>query len=248
MTWGYVAVGAGTLIGGYLSGQGAKSGANSQSNADIAAQQTQEKMFGTIVGQEQPFVKAGQNATIGLNKLYGANGTDNKAYGNFGFNPNSVLKDPGYQFQLRQGDKALQSSDATTTGALSGAAMKDLVGFNQGLTGQYEQQYYNQALQNYQTNQGNYYTNQGNIFNRLQQIAGLGQNAAGNLGNNATQLGTGVAQAQAAQGAAIGAGQVGAANAYAGAASSIPMYALLAGNNSPQNTGTSGGYDPFNPG
>jgi len=247
MTWGYVAVGAGTLIGGYLSGQGAKSGAQSQANADEAAQQTQLQMFNTIQGNERPFITAGHGATTGLNKLFGPNGSFNKGYGDFSFNPANLSKMPGYQFQLQQGDQATQNTDAANIGAHSGAALKDLAIFNQGLAGTYEQQYYNQALQNYQTNQGNYYTNQQNVFNRLNQIAGLGQNAAGNLGNTGSSLATGVAQAQAAQGAAVGAGQVGAANAYAGAASNIPLYALLSNGGGGGNSNTYLG-NPNNPG
>lgn len=245
MTWGYVAVGAGTLVGGYLAGQGAKSGANSQSQADQAAQRTQMQMFEQIQKNERPFISAGQGATRGLSELFGPGGRFNAGYDNFSFSPANIAKMPGYQFQLRQGDRALQSSDAATVGALSGPAMKDLISFNQGLAGQYEQQYYNQALQKYQTNQGNYYTNQQNIFNRLNQIATLGQNAAGNLGTQGAALGTGVAQAQAAQGAAIGAGQVGVANAYAGAAGNIPLYALLANSNSAG--GGNSGTTPGNP-
>lgn len=244
MPWGAAIAAGGAIIGGALSAKGSKDAAASQSAADIAAQNTQKQMFNKIVGQEQPFLQAGKGATVGLNALYGTNGKNNQAYGDFGgtgnfsFNPNSILSNPGFRFQMKQGDRALQSSDATTVGALSGAAMKDLSSFNQGLASTYENQYfnqalstqqqnYNQALQGYQTNQGNYYTNQNNIFNRLSQIASLGQNAAGNLGSQGATLGTGVAQAQAAQGAAQAAGQVGAANAYAGAASTVPLYALL---------------------
>ncbi len=214
MTWGYVAVGAGTLIGGYLSGQGAKKAAGQQSAADIAAQQTQQKMFDTIVGQEQPFLKTGYGAAKNLNELMGYFDTP------FKMTNAQLQRMPGYQFQLKQGDRALQSSDAATVGALSGPAMKDLINFNQGLASSYENQYFNQ-----------YQTQQNNIFNRLSQIASLGQNAAGNLGSQGASLGTGIAQAQAAQGAATAAGTIGAANAYGGAASNIPLYALLANKN-----------------
>lgn len=196
-------------------------------------------MFNTIQGNEKPFIHGGVEAVGGLNSLFGPGGSFNKGYGNFSFNPNNLSQMPGYQFQLQQGDQAIQNTDSANVGAHSGAALKDLATFNQGLAGTYENQYFNQALSNYQTNQGNYYTNQQNVFNRLNQIATLGQNAAGNLGTQGAALGTGVAQAQAAQGAAVAGGTVGAANAYAGAASSIPLYALLA-NGGASNTNTPG--------
>lgn len=302
MPYGWAAAAA-AVGGALIEGNASKSAANTQSQADIAAQQTQLQMFNTIQGNEKPFINAGQGATSQLNKLFG--GYFNTGYGNFNnhptlnnaptlgntptlgniqgfsFDPRNLSQMPGYQFQLQQGDRALQSNDAASVGALSGTALKDLMGFNQGLAGTYENQYFNQALQgqqqnyaqtvgaeqqrysqalgseaqrysqylgtegqqynqalsNYQTNQGNYYTNQQNIFNRLSQIASLGQNAAGNLGSQGASLGTGIAQAQAAQGAATAAGTVGAANAYAGAASTIPLYALMANGG-----GYGGGY------
>jgi hypothetical protein len=237
--WGYAAAGVGALAGGYLSSQGSKSAAGSQSSADIAAQQTQMKMFQNIQANERPFITEGQQADLGLHQLFGKNGTYSTPYQNFSFNPANLSKMPGYNFQLQQGDQATQNTDAANVGAHSGVALKDLANFNQGLAGTYENQYYNQALSNYQTNQGNYYTAANNIFNRLNGIATLGQNAAGNLGTQGSALGTGVAQAQAAQGAAIGAGQIGSANAYAGAASTIPLYALLS------NGGSSGGGSNF---
>lgn len=219
-------------ITGALSGGDLQSGLNSylsaptdaakiQAAAQAKATALQKLMYEGTVGRENPFLQAGYGATTGLSDLFGAHGSMNRRFGNFNFDPNSVLNDPGYQFQLAQGGKALQSSDATTVGALSGTAMKDLMGFNQRLTGQYENQYFNQALQKYGTNANNYYTNQNNIFNRLNQISTMGQNAAGNLGTNATNMGSGIAQSIAAAGADQGAGIIGGANNMATAASGI---------------------------
>jgi hypothetical protein len=84
------------------------------------------------------------------------------------------------------------------------------MGFNQSM-----------ASTGYQNAFNRYNTTQNNIFGRLSGIAGLGQNAAANVGNNGTTLGTGVAQSQAAQGASLAGGQLGAANAVAGAAPSL---------------------------
>lgn len=146
------------------------------------------------------------------------------------FNPTQadLTNYPGYQFQLQQGDLAVQNSAAAKYGALSGAAMKDLSNYNQDLAASNYNQYFNQ----YQQQQGNMFnmfqTQQNNIFNRLQQLSALGQNAAGNLGSQGANLGTGIAQANAAAGGSLAGGQLGAANAYAGAANTIPLYMLLA--------------------
>lgn len=222
MPWGVAAA----VGGAYIASQGAQSAASTQAGAQQQSAATQRQLMRQLQRNQNPYMQAGRGATVGLRNLFGSNGSMNKAYQNFSFDPSHLSKMPGFNFQLQQGDRALQSSDATTVGALSGAAMKDLMKFNQGLANTYEQQYYNQALSNYQTNQQNYYGNQNNIFNRLNQISSLGENAAANTGNQTAQLGTGVAQAQAAAGASEAAGQIGSSNAYAGAANTIPMYML----------------------
>ena len=113
---------------------------------------------------------------------------------------------PGYQFALQQGGAAVRNADTPGSGALSGAALKDLTNFNVGTANQYYGQYFNQ-----------YQEQQNNIFNRLSGIAGLGQNAASNTGNAGSQLGTGIAQAQAAAGGSQAGGIVGETNSLGGA-------------------------------
>jgi hypothetical protein len=119
------------------------------------------------------------------------------------FNPTDAQLEayPGYEFQLNQGDLALNSANSAGGSALSGAAMKGLMSFNQGLAASNYQNYFNQ-----------FQTQQNNIFNRLNTIATMGQNAAGNLGTAGTSLGTGIAQAQAGAAASIAGGIAGASN------------------------------------
>lgn len=116
--------------------------------------------------------------------------------------------DPGYAFELQQGTQALQNAASAGSGAFSGAALKDLLGYSQNFarTG------YNDAFNRYQTSQGN-------IFSRLSSIAQLGQNAAANVGAQGTQLAGNAGQAIANAGAASGAGIVGAANSLSNGAS-----------------------------
>lgn len=111
-------------------------------------------------------------------------------------------KDPGYDFRLQQGQQALLNSASAGSGALSGAALKDLLSFNQDLAATE----YSNAFNRYQTQQGN-------IFQRLAGIAGLGQNAAANVGSSGTALAGGAGQALQNYGTALGGGIVGAGNA-----------------------------------
>jgi hypothetical protein len=110
--------------------------------------------------------------------------------------------DPGYAFELQQGSQALQNAESAGSGAFSGAALKDLLGYSQ----KFARTGYNDAFNRYQTSQGN-------IFSRLSSIAGLGQNAAAGVGAQGTQLAGNAGQMLSNAGAASGAGIVGAGNA-----------------------------------
>lgn len=113
-------------------------------------------------------------------------------------------QDPGYAFELQQGSQALQNSAAAGSGALSGAAMKDLLKYSQD----YARTSYNDAFNRYNTQQGN-------IFNRLFSLTQLGQNAAAGVGAQGTALAGNAGQQVYNAGTALGGGIVGAANATA---------------------------------
>jgi hypothetical protein len=132
--------------------------------------------------------------------------TEDPAYGSF-TKPFDVEEfynyaDPGYAFELQQGTQSLQNAASAGSGAMTGAALKDLLGYSQNFarTG------YNDAFNRYQTSQGN-------IFSRLSSIAGLGQNAAAGVGAQGTQLAGNAGQMISNAGASSGAGIVGAGNA-----------------------------------
>lgn len=230
---------AGALIGSAVMGAGAsKSVANTQANAQQQAAQTQLQMFNTINQQEQPFMQAGYGATTSLNQLLGtapgtgAGGTAGSTglpagYLSQTFQPTQAQLNayPGYQFALQTGGQAVRNADTPGVGALSGPALKDLMGFNQGMANTNYNQYFNQFQQQ-----------QTNIFSRLSNIANLGQNAASNVGQSGANLGTGIAKAQAAAGASQAAGTVGAANALGGSA--VPLAYLMSGSGSGALPGT----------
>lgn len=210
---------AGNIIGGIT-----------QSNAQEHAANTQADMFNKIVQQQQPFLQAGYGATSNLQQALGLTpgnaGGLGQGYLTQTFNPTQQQLEnyPGYQFALNQGDRALQSQMTPGSGALSGATLKSLMSFNQGLANTTYGDYFNQ-----------FQTQQNNIFNRLSSLAGLGQNAAGNLGNAGTQLGTGIAGAQAAAGGSLGSAISGGLNTVGQGAL---LSSVLAGG------GNTGGYLP----
>lgn len=209
---------AGSVIAGHEQEQGQEAAANSQ-----------RYMFDTIQQNEQPYMQGGAGAETLLSELLGTspgtgkNGTAGTSglpagYLTEQFNPtqDQLNNYPGYQFALKTGGQAIRNADTPGVGALSGAALKDLMNFNVGTANQYYGQYFNQ-----------FQTQQNNIFNRLSNIASLGQNAAGNLGNNGAQLGTGIAQAQAAAAGSQAAATQGAFNSVG---NGLQLSSLLSAN------------------
>jgi len=118
-----------------------------------------KQMYGTQQTLADPYNQAGLGALSSL------------ASGDFAKN---MEMDPGYQFRMKQGQNALQSSAAARGGLNSGATMKALQRYGQDFA---SNEYSNAYNRNYA---------------RLSQLAGLGANASQNLmgaaGNYGTQV------------------------------------------------------------
>jgi hypothetical protein len=98
----------------------------------------------------------------------------------FSFNPSDLENDPGYQFQLAEGMKAIQNSAAAKGGLGAGGTMKSLANYNQGLAGTSFQNAYSRAANTFQMNRTN-------TLNGLGMLTGIGQNATNqaiNVGEN----------------------------------------------------------------
>jgi hypothetical protein len=101
-----------------------------------------------------------------------------------------------------------------------------LIGYNQNMANTA----FNNAFNQYQTQQGN-------IYNRLAGVANLGQNAASNSGAQGANLAASTAQSITNAGSAQAAGQVGAANAYAGAVNNAIPWLMSTGNSGNSGSG-----------
>jgi hypothetical protein len=207
------AIGAVGAIGGAaISANGAQSAANTQAAAGNNALMWDMMSQAQTQQRQQPWVDQGtwanQQIQSGINSgRFGGSFTGQDYLNN---------QDPGYAFQLNQGQQALQNSQAAGSGVLSGAALKGLIGYNQGMASTGYQNAYNRWL-----------SSQQNAYGQLHDMSSLGQNAAAQVGNNGvgyanaqTNLMTGVGNAQAA-------GTVGAANAASGALSNGAGYYAL---------------------
>lgn len=126
------------------------------------------------------------------------------------FTADDFQKDPGYDFRMQEGQKALERSAAAKGGLMGG-------GFGKALS-RYGQDY---ASNEYQNAYNRFTNDQTNRFNRLSSLSGLGQTANAQLGqagqNYANQAGQNMMGAANAQGAA----GIASANAWGGAASNL---------------------------
>ena len=205
-------IGGGAVLGGLLSGNAAKSAAQTQANAANNAINTQQQMYGQNAGYLSPWITQGQGASNQLNYLMGIGpqtgtglNTSQGAYGSLAtpFSQTNWQVDPGYAFRLQQGQQALERSAAARGMTLSGAQAKALQGYGQGM-----------ASQEYQNAYNRYNTDQGNLYNRLSGISGTGLQAGSALAGVGTNVANQIANTQLGAGNALAAGQVGAANAY----------------------------------
>jgi hypothetical protein len=217
-----VIMGGASLLGGLIGGSAAQSAASEQAAAAINAQNISQNEFNTITQQEQPWMTAGGGAQSQLNNLLGIGKPSiTGAAGSYGsllspFTAQTMAQySPAYNFQMQQGRQGVLNGDEGGVGALSGAAQKDLMSFNQN----YANTAFNNAFNQYQAQQGN-------IYSRLAGISQLGQSAASNTGQQGTALAGQAAQSAQNVGTALAGGTVGAANAYSSALSGVGNAAL----------------------
>lgn len=238
-----LAIGGAAVVGAV----GANMAANTQASAAQNSQNIQQQMYNQTVGYEAPYRQAGQEAQSQLNYLLGdgAPGSSGTAKSSSGGGYGSLLTpftaanfqslSPAYQFQLQQGQQGVLNADSSGQGALSGAALKDLTSFNQGLANTS----FNNAFNQYQTQQGN-------IYGRLAGIAQQGQAAASNQATGASNFGSSIGQSATNVGTALGAGTVGAANSLSSGLSNLGLLgALYGGQGAGAGAGALSGGNPF---
>ena len=128
---------------------------------------------------------------------------------------------PGYQFNLQTGTQAINENAAATGNLMSGNTGTALQKYGQGLATNTYQQAYQNALTQYQTNLNAAGQGVNTGLTSTGQLGQFGQAAANNLSNLYLTGGQQQASQLNNQGAAIAAGDVGQANAYANMAQGI---------------------------
>lgn len=222
----------GNLVGGLIGSSAAGSASKAQADAAMQAAQlgykgTQDSnamlksMYDQNRADNQPFREAGLSGLGRLSTVLGLSTGDKNAsdFGSFNksFTTADFKADPGYQWQVDQGQKALERSQAAKGGLLSGAALKAASDYGM-----------NQANSQYNTVYNRWNADKTQNLNALQSMAGVGQtanaanqsnantygtNASNNIQAGANALANGVNNA----GAANASGYVGGANAWSNA-------------------------------
>ena len=212
MTWVTVAVvgGGATLASGYLQGEAAKSAAATSAAGMRDAANTNREMFDITNRNLAPYREQGQ---ISLKDLVARMPELTKAYTAEDFNQGI---DPGYQFRLAQGQKALENQYNRGGGLVSGNVMQGMQDYTQG-----------QAAQEFGAAFGRNNISQTNIFNRLKGIADMGLSATGTTGQAATAAGQTIGSAQIGAANAEAAGQIGQAKAYGNTLQGMANYGTL---------------------
>lgn len=191
------AIVGGAVIGGVVAGNASKSAAQTQADAANNATNTQLSMFNTQQANAQPWMTSGSSALSTLNADM-PDLTRKMTMADF-------QQDPGYQFDLQQGQNAMQRSAAAKGMLNSMGTQQNLNNYSMGMASNE----YGNAYNRFVGSQTQRYNMLSGLSQQGLQATGLTNAAAANAGNN-------ISNNQIAAGNASAAGQIGTANAITG--------------------------------
>lgn len=191
MTWVAAAIAGSAVVGAVSADRAAKSQARSAAESTAA----QERMFNRQVELQEPFRQAGVNALPDL--IAASRYTP--------FSLEEFQKDPGYQFRLKEGLRALENRAGAEGTRISGNQLRGLVRYNQEL-----------AAQDWMNSFNRYQAERAARLNPLQSLTGMGQTTAANIAGQAGQLGQNIGANIIGAGNARASGYMGVANALTG--------------------------------
>lgn len=201
MTWiaASAIMAGGSILGGVMGANAAKSAANTQAASAREAIAQQQRMFDIQNAQQAPYREAGYSALSDISKMQPYL---TKQFGQEDFQANI---DPSYNFRLAQGNLATTNLANQSGGLIGGNALQGLINYGQGAASQE----FGNAFSRDQSQKTR-------IYNTLAGIAGIGQTAQGQVSNLAQNTAGNIGQATIGAGNAMAGGQIGAANALSG--------------------------------
>lgn len=148
---------AGPAISGVLGYNAANNAADIQKEGTDAAIGESRRQYDQNRADLMPWLTAGAGAVGKLSDLIGLNGK----------NPGDIMAmDPGYQFRLGEGNKAIENAAKARGMYFSPSTVKELTRYGQ----------------DYASNEF------GNVYNRVAGVSGTGQTAGSNLANLGTSM------------------------------------------------------------
>lgn len=231
MTWGAVAIGGASLVGGLMGADASRSAGNTQADAARNASGVSQAQYRETVDNLHPWLQQGRLSLDQLSQQFGnANSPGNQAFGLQQFQ-----QSPAYQFNLDQGMQAINKGANARGNFYAPQTLQDLSKFAQG-----------NASNEFQNAFSNYNTQNNNLFSRLQTLSGAGQNAAVQQGGFGAQTAGQIGSNMIGAGNAQAAGIVGQANAINGGLSGAGNAALMAQILGQQQQGLYGGGSTTN--
>jgi hypothetical protein len=188
------------IVGGILGAGAADDASDAQANAHRDAIAMQEKMYNQQRADHQPWRESGVRALSGM---------ENADFQR-DFTAQDFQQDPGYNFRMQEGQKALERSAAARGGLQSGGMMKALSRYGQDV-----------ASNEYQNAYNRFNADRDRRFGRLSGLAGMGQNAAGQMSGAAQNFANQYGANSVGIGDAKAAGILGKANSWANFAGGI---------------------------
>lgn len=179
-----------SLWGAHNEASAAEQAAQQQTEAANRATELQRQMYEQGRSDQEPWRRAGLSALAGLRS----------ADFQRDFTASDFTKDPGYDFRMQEGQKALERSAAARGGSLGGASLRALARYGQD----YASNEYGNAYNRFNSDRDR-------RFNRLSSLAGYGQSA------NAANAASGAHYADAAGNNWLGAANARGAAGIAGA-------------------------------
>ncbi len=169
------AIGGAIIVGGLIAANASQNASSSQTGAADRATGVQSAEYQQTRKDQAPWREAGEGALGKIN----ANMDDYTK----NFSMADFQKDPGYQFRMDEGNKAIERSAAAKGGLNSGGTMKALTRYSQGV-----------ASDEYQSAYNRFNTDRSNSFNRLASLAGIGQTANNAIGQSGQNMANNVSQ------------------------------------------------------
>jgi hypothetical protein len=244
---------ASSLAGGAIAGKASKKAARVQEEASKRADAAQERRYQEQLALQEPFRQGGLTAQDQIMQLLGIGGDKTAAgYGSLAksfdelYGGDKFQRDPGYQFRVDEGIKALDRSAAARGMLQSGSALKGITRFGQ-----------KEGSQEYQNAFNRFQIERSARLNPLQSLMGSGQSATNVMTGAAGQRGQNEASNLYNAGQARASGYIGQANALntalgqiGGIASSLPEQNAMINyyrSNTPGRTGTGpgGNFEPI---